>query len=127
MFLLGIISGGEFVWTCSNEASLTRRRRLLKHLNQPYTPVLPSILCYTATSGDTQSSSSPEDHIYPLRTTPLTKDTPLPISHALEFVADALVEQGKTADAAEIFEDLGNKYDRIRLAYWQHRKRECEV
>jgi len=96
--------------------------RLLNHMKSPYTPLLPSIIPYT---GSESIESTPEDYENPLPQDPLPKDTPLPISHALEFVADALVEQGKTTEAAEIFTDLGEKYDRIRLAYWSHRKREC--
>ena len=56
---------------------------------------------------------------------PLPDDTPLPISHALEFLADALVEQGKLTEAKTVLNELGQKYDRMRAGYWEFRKRQC--
>ena len=94
--------------------------RLLKHLKKPYTPLLSSIAVYTAKDIVSESSGD-----LPMSSDPLPQDTPLPISYALEFYAEALLEQSKKADAAEIFAQLGNEVDRIRASYWDYRRKEC--
>jgi len=65
-----------------------------------------------------------KDPDLPLPTVAPTGDTPLPISHALEYLADALAEQGKTAEAGAVFEKLGQSHDRMRAGYWEFRKRQ---
>jgi protein farnesyltransferase/geranylgeranyltransferase type-1 subunit alpha len=52
-------------------------------------------------------------------------DTPTPISYALEFYADALVQEGKLGDAEAVFRELGEEVDRMRAGYWEYRRREC--
>ncbi|ORY35543.1 hypothetical protein BCR39DRAFT_510606 [Naematelia encephala] len=94
-------------------------RGLLKHLNQPFTPLLPAIQTYTG-----HGSTPVKDFSYPIPLDPLSRDTPLPISHALEFLADALAEQGKTEEAAEVFKQLGQEVDRMRAGYWDYRKQQ---
>ena len=56
---------------------------------------------------------------------PLPADTPIPVSHALEFLADAYLEQGQGDDAADIFAELGQIHDRMRAAYWKYRQSSC--
>lgn len=56
---------------------------------------------------------------------PLPKDTPLPISYALELYAESLLEQDKKKEAGEVFAQLGDEVDRIRASYWDHRRKEC--
>lgn len=56
---------------------------------------------------------------------PLPKDTPLPISYALEFYAEASLEQGEKKEAAIVFERLGGEVDRMRASYWYYRRKEC--
>jgi len=92
----------------------------LKHLNKPYTALLPSIAVYTGKDIVSESSSD-----MPMPSDPLPNDTPLPISYALEFYAEALLEQSKKAEAAEIFAQLGKEVDRIRASYWDYRRKEC--
>jgi protein farnesyltransferase/geranylgeranyltransferase type-1 subunit alpha len=55
----------------------------------------------------------------------LPNDTPLPISYALEFHAEALLEQGKKEEAGEVFVQLRDEFDRMRGTYWDHRRKEC--
>jgi protein farnesyltransferase/geranylgeranyltransferase type-1 subunit alpha len=55
----------------------------------------------------------------------LPNDTPLPISYALEFYAEALLEQGKKEEAGEVFVQLRDEVDRMRGTYWDHRRKEC--
>jgi protein farnesyltransferase/geranylgeranyltransferase type-1 subunit alpha len=43
-------------------------------------------------------------------------------SHALDFLADIYVEQGRTEDADKMLKLLGDKYDRIRKNYWDWRR-----
>ena len=94
--------------------------RLLKHLNKPYTPLIPAIAIYTGKDIVSESSGD-----LPMPSDPLPGDTPLPISYALEFYAEALLEQSKKAEAAEVFAQLGNEVDRIRASYWDYGRREC--
>ena len=56
---------------------------------------------------------------------PLPPDIPVPISYALEYLADALLEQGEASEAAAVFDELGQKCDRMRAGYWEYRKRQC--
>lgn len=42
-------------------------------------------------------------------------------SHALDFMADIWVEQGKLDEAEKALKLLGDKYDRIRKGYWDWR------
>jgi protein farnesyltransferase/geranylgeranyltransferase type-1 subunit alpha len=92
----------------------------LKHLNKPYTSLLPAISIYTDKDLAFDSSSS-----LSMPSEALPNDTPLPISHALEFYAEALLEQKKKEEAAEVFAQLGNEVDRIRASYWDYRRKEC--
>lgn len=94
--------------------------RMLKHLNKPYTPLIPAIAVYTGKDIVSESSGG-----LPMPSDQLPQDTPLPISYALEFYAEALLEQSKKAEAAEIFAQLGNEVDRIRASYWDYRRKEC--
>ena len=82
----------------------------------PFTPVLPAVQIYTGQEREATSTG------LPLPSDPLPQDTPLPISHAVEFLADALAEQGKTDEAAELYKDLGERLDRIRASYWAYRR-----
>jgi protein farnesyltransferase/geranylgeranyltransferase type-1 subunit alpha len=100
--------------------SITLTIRLLKHLKKPYTPLLPAIAIYTGKDITSDSSDG-----LPMPADPLPKDTPLPISYALEFYAEALLEQSKKDQAAEIFAQLGNEVDRMRASYWGYRRKEC--
>ena len=93
---------------------------LLKHLKLPMAPLLPAILPYTAREGIAAIAQS-SDPSLPLPSDPLPPDTPLPISHALEYLADTLVQEGKGEQAREVYEELGSTYDRMRAAYWHHR------
>lgn len=93
---------------------------LLKHLKKPYTSILPAIAIYTDKPISTDSSST-----LPMPSDPLPNDTPLPISYALEFYAESLLEQNKKEEAAEVFAQLGDEVDRIRASYWDYRRKEC--
>lgn len=77
--------------------------RLLKELDVPYTSLLTDIEPYA--KGETRDVN-----------------TPLPVAHAVEFCADALVEQGRKEEAADLFVALGERHDRIRAAYWDWRR-----
>lgn len=83
-----------------------------------YTPILPAIQVYTGQSADSTETKSD----LPLPFDPLPEDTPLPISHAVEFLADAYVEQKRIDEAKALYADLGEKHDKIRAAYWDYRK-----
>lgn len=90
----------------------------MKHLKLPLSPLLPSITIYTNhPSSDSDTSTS----TFPIRSEPLSNDTPVPISYALEMYAEILLEQGKKEEAGQVFEDLRDGVDRIRAAYWDHR------
>ena len=89
----------------------------MKHLKAPLKPLLPSIAIYTArpdiiTSDDRSAYPVPGE---------LSKDTPVPISYALELYAEILLEQDKTKEAGEVFVELRDGVDRIRAGYWDHR------
>jgi len=117
MSLRGIIFGGMSFPTTGLIRELISS--LLKHLKKPYTPLLPAIAIYTGKDIPSDSTS------LPLPCDPLPKDTPLPISYALEFYAECLLEQNKKDEAAEVFAQLGNEVDRIRASYWDYRRKEC--
>lgn len=51
----------------------------------------------------------------------------MPISHALEILADAMVEQGKEKEAVDVYDQLGQEVDRIRAAYWAFRRDQVAV
>ena len=97
--------------------------RLLKHLKRPYSPLLPCILSYTAREGAAIPATEPTE--YPTPSDPLPNDTPLPIPMALEFLADAASEQGDSEKARGIYDELGQKYDRMRGAYWAYRRKQA--
>ncbi|WWC71526.1 uncharacterized protein I206_105484 [Kwoniella pini CBS 10737] len=99
-------------------------RGLLRHFKLPLTPLLPAILLYTSRS-PSEALTCPEDFNYPGPPTPLPKDTPLPVPLALEYLGDALIEQGSNSQAGEVFSDLSTKYDKMRTGYWEYRRREC--
>lgn len=105
--------------------------RLLKHLRLPFSPLLPAILPYCAGSSmplaeaDPTASTPTEQSILPMPADPLPNDTPLPISHALEFAADALADQGRLGEASQVFAELASTHDRMRAGYWEFRRREC--
>lgn len=117
MSLRGIILGGKSPPIMGSIHKLISS--LLKHLKKPYTPLLPAIAIYTGKDIPSDSTS------LPLPCDPLPKDTPLPISYALEFYAECLLEQNKKDQAAEVFAQLGNEVDRIRASYWDYRRKEC--
>jgi protein farnesyltransferase/geranylgeranyltransferase type-1 subunit alpha len=94
--------------------------RLLKHLKKTYTSLLPAVAIYTGKELPSDPSIT-----LPMPSDPLPKDTPLPISYALEFYAESLLEQGKKSEAAEVFAQLGNEVDRIRASFWDYRRKEC--
>jgi len=43
-------------------------------------------------------------------------------SHALDFMADVWIEEGKTENADIALTLLGDKYDRIRRNYWEWKR-----
>ena len=106
--------------SCIHRVETSLIDSLLKHLKKPYTSILPAIAIYTDKIISTDSSST-----LPMPSDPLPKDTPLPISYALEFYADSLLEQSKREEAAEVFAQLGHEVDRIRASYWNYRRKEC--
>jgi protein farnesyltransferase/geranylgeranyltransferase type-1 subunit alpha len=97
--------------------------RLLKHLKKPYTPLLPAIAIYTGK--DLTLPPSESEKSLPMPSDPLPRDTPLPISHALEFYAECLLEQGQKKEAGDVFSQLRDEVDRIRASYWDYRRKEC--
>ena len=97
---------------------------LLRHLQLSLTPLLSAIIPYTAGTTIKQGLKSASSE-YPAPSYPLPIDTPLPVSLALEFFADALIEQGHMNDAAVIFAELSHQYDRMRAGYWEYRRRQC--
>ncbi len=97
---------------------------MLTFLKQPLSPLLPVILPYTTGTAARIPEIEARPEI-PHPSDPLPKDTPLPISHALEYLADCLVEQRQIAEAKEVFEELRQRYDRIRAGYWSFRKDQC--
>jgi protein farnesyltransferase/geranylgeranyltransferase type-1 subunit alpha len=98
---------------------------LLNHFKLPLWPLLPTFAPYAAGSA-APSAPAVSLHEYPQPSDPLPKDTPLPVALALEFAADALVEQGRLSEAAMVYEELSEKHDRMRAGYWEFRKRSCE-
>ncbi|WWC63343.1 uncharacterized protein I303_105943 [Kwoniella dejecticola CBS 10117] len=99
-------------------------RGLLRHFKLLLTPLLPAILPYTA-QASSQPTESTDNFGFPLPPGPLPNDTPLPVPLALEYLADALLEQGSNGEAGEVFADLSSNYDRMRAGYWEYRRREC--
>jgi protein farnesyltransferase/geranylgeranyltransferase type-1 subunit alpha len=118
MSLRGIIFEGKSLSRIEWKSSLINS--LLKHLKKPYTSILPAITIYTDKPISTDSAST-----LPMPSDPLPKDTPLPISYALELYAESLLEQNKNEEAAEVFAQLGGEVDRIRASYWDYRRQEC--
>jgi protein farnesyltransferase/geranylgeranyltransferase type-1 subunit alpha len=45
-------------------------------------------------------------------------------SHALDFLADAWSEQGKTEEASRALRLLGDRYDRVRKNYWEWKRKQ---
>lgn len=88
----------------------------MKHLKSPLAPLLPSIAAYTA-----KPNLSLNDTDLPIIPGELSKDTPVPISYALEFYAEILLEQNRKEEAGEVFGQLRDEVDKIRGAYWDHR------
>ena len=76
-----------------------------------------------STTPPAASEAAPDP--WPRAKEPLAADTPTPISFALEFYADALVEQGRLGDADAVFRELGDEVDRMRAGYWEYRRRAC--
>ncbi|OCF42197.1 protein farnesyltransferase/geranylgeranyltransferase type-1 subunit alpha [Kwoniella heveanensis CBS 569] len=99
-------------------------RGLLRHFKLPLSPLLPAILPYTARPS-TQLPGVPDDFDFPLPTSPLPKDTPLPIPLALEYLAEVLLEENQASEAGQVFGELSTDYDRMRAGYWEFRRREC--
>lgn len=99
-------------------------RGFLKHFSLPLAPLLPAILPYTAYQPNPDTEINDAFHL-PMPSDPLPQDTPLPIPLALEYLADTFIEQNRVDDAAEVFEKLSSKYDRMRAGYWEFRRREC--
>ncbi|WWD19103.1 hypothetical protein CI109_103561 [Kwoniella shandongensis] len=99
-------------------------RGLLKHFKLPLTPLLPAVIPYTTRPSATSVESS-STFDFPLPSDPLPNDTPLPVSLALEYLGDSLIEQNQTTEAGQVFEELSLKYDRMRAGYWEYRRREC--
>ncbi|WWC90667.1 uncharacterized protein L201_005603 [Kwoniella dendrophila CBS 6074] len=99
-------------------------RGLLRHFKLPLSPLLPAILPYT-TRPSAKIPGNPQDLDFPLPSSPLADDTPLPVSLALEYLADTLLEQGLSAEAGEVFSELSTQYDRMRAGYWEYKRREC--
>jgi protein farnesyltransferase/geranylgeranyltransferase type-1 subunit alpha len=99
---------------------LTDFTSVIKHLKLSYTPLLPAIFAYTGRDDIPTTSTA-----LPMPSDPLPQDTPLPISYALEFYAEALLEQGKKGEAGQVFAQLRDEVDRIRASYWDYRRKEC--
>ncbi|WVO13488.1 hypothetical protein L204_101108 [Cryptococcus depauperatus] len=99
-------------------------RGLLRHFALPLSPLLPSILPYTAEPEKSNLTTS-DSYSFPLPSKPLPEDTPLPIPLALEYLGDVLIEQGENDAAGQVFKDLGRRHDRMRAGYWEFRRREC--
>ncbi|WVQ82133.1 hypothetical protein IAT38_004261 [Cryptococcus sp. DSM 104549] len=99
-------------------------RGLLKHYKLPLSPLIPAISPYTARPSATLPSP-PESFDFPLPSDPLPKDTPLPVSLALEYLGDSLIEQNQETEAGAVFGELSTTYDRMRAGYWEYRRREC--
>ncbi|WVW85575.1 hypothetical protein I302_107613 [Kwoniella bestiolae CBS 10118] len=99
-------------------------RGLLRHFRLPLTPLLPAILPYTARPSS-EVPETPEGFDFATASSPLPRDTPLPVPLALEYLGDALVEQGSNAEAGEVFSELSSHYDKMRAGYWEYRRREC--
>ncbi|KAI9637445.1 putative pheromone maturation-related protein, partial [Dioszegia hungarica] len=125
---------GEIIYTLKqihtiphNVSAWNYLRGLLKHFSHPFSPILPALHPYLA-HPDLKSliPSPPSSSLsnLPAARDPLPGDTPLPISHAVEFLADTLVEMGRLGDAGLIFAKLG-ELDRMRAGYWEYRRRAC--
>lgn len=98
--------------------------RLLRHYKLPLNPLLPAILPYTARPS-AAPHKAPGDFDFALPSSSLPNDTPLPVSLALEYLADALLEQNSNAEAGEVFSELSLQYDKMRSGYWEFRRRDC--
>ncbi|ODN82329.1 protein farnesyltransferase/geranylgeranyltransferase type-1 subunit alpha [Cryptococcus wingfieldii CBS 7118] len=98
-------------------------RGLLKSQSLPLSPLLPSVVPYTG--WDSLSPADLESYSFPIPSDVLPKDTPLPVPLALEYLGDALAEQGKLDEAGQVFGDLSVKYDRMRAGYWELKRRQC--
>ncbi|WVR07521.1 hypothetical protein IAU60_004563 [Kwoniella sp. DSM 27419] len=99
-------------------------RGLLRHFKLPLSPLLPSVLPYTART-ESMETQTPTSYIYPLPTAPLPQDTPVPIPLALEYLADSLLEQDKAFEAGEVYSQLSTQYDQMRAGYWEYKRREA--
>ncbi|WRT68448.1 uncharacterized protein IL334_005424 [Kwoniella shivajii] len=99
-------------------------RGLLRHFKLPLSPLLPAILPYTIRPSATVPEPS-GDFDFPLPSSPLPDDTPLPVPFALEYFGDALLEQNQNMEAGEVFGQLSTQYDKMRAGYWEFRRRDC--
>ncbi|BEI91254.1 uncharacterized protein CcaverHIS019_0400740 [Cutaneotrichosporon cavernicola] len=105
-----------------NASAWNYLRGVIRMTGTARVPLLPALATYmTGSAVPTQT----EETVWPSRTTPVDTLTPLPVSMALEFQADTLVEAGRLGDAAAVYGQLGASVDRMRSAYWEMRRGEC--
>lgn len=101
----------------------------MKHLKFPLAPLLPSIAIYTAKPdliSRNAEAEADEKTAYPIPGD-LSKDTPIPISYALEMYADICLELNKKEEAGEVIGQLRDEVDKIRAAYWDHRLKAISI
>ncbi|WOO81600.1 Protein farnesyltransferase/geranylgeranyltransferase type-1 subunit alpha [Vanrija pseudolonga] len=107
-----------------NASAWNYLRGIIRAVNAPRDTILPALTPYLAGAA-VPVPAAKLDLGYPTREGPLSVDTPLPVPLALEFLADTLAEGGQLADASAVFGQLASEVDRMRAAYWEHRRSQC--